>query len=78
MLMTYLHCFLLLIMQINIKEYLSPKHPIINFSIEEEKDGCLPFLDVNIFVKTRNLQLTSKKKCFNASKELGNSPTLFR
>ena len=46
--MTYLHCFLLLIMQI-IKEYLSSKHPNINFSIEREKDSCLPFLDVNIF-----------------------------
>ena len=31
------------------KEYLSSKHPNINFSIEKEKDGCLPFLDVNIF-----------------------------
>ena len=31
------------------KEYLSPKHPKINFSIEKDKDDCLPFLDVNIF-----------------------------
>ena len=31
------------------KEYLSSKHPNINFSIEKEKDGCLPFLDLNIF-----------------------------
>ena len=31
------------------KEYLSSKHPNINFSIEKEKDSCLPFLDVNIF-----------------------------
>ena len=31
------------------KEYLSSKHPNINFSIEKEKDDCLPFLDVNIF-----------------------------
>ena len=31
------------------KEYLSSKHPNINFSIEKEKDGCLPFLDVKIF-----------------------------
>ena len=30
------------------KEYLSSKHPKINFSIEKEKNGCLPFLDVNI------------------------------
>ena len=28
---------------------MSSKHPNINFSIEKEKDGCLPFLDVNIF-----------------------------
>ena len=25
------------------KEYMSSKHPIINFSIEKEEDGCLPF-----------------------------------
>ena len=31
------------------KEYLSSKHPNINFSIEKEKDSCLPFLDINIF-----------------------------
>ena len=31
------------------KEYLSSKHLNITFSIEKEKDGCLPFLDVNIF-----------------------------
>ena len=31
------------------KEYLSSKHLNINFSIEKEKDGCLTFLDVNIF-----------------------------
>ena len=31
------------------KEYLSSKHLNINFSIEKEKDSCLPFLDVNIF-----------------------------
>ena len=41
------------------KEYLPSKHSNINFSIEKEKHGCLPFLDVNIFLKTRNLQLTS-------------------
>ena len=28
------------------KEYLSSKHPNINFSIEKEKGGCLPFLDI--------------------------------
>ena len=31
------------------KEYLLSKHPKIKFSIEKEKDGCLPFLDVDIF-----------------------------
>ena len=31
------------------KEYLSSKHPNINFSIEKKKDSCLPFLDVKIF-----------------------------
>ena len=31
------------------KEYLSSKHPNRKFSIEKEKVGCLPFLDVNIF-----------------------------
>ena len=30
-------------------EYLSSKHPNINFSVEKEKDSCSPFLDVNIF-----------------------------
>ena len=44
------------------KEYLSSKHPNINFSIEKDKDGCLPFLDVNIFVRTRNLRLTFTEK----------------
>ena len=31
------------------REYLSSKHPNINFSIEKEEDGRLPFLDINIF-----------------------------
>ena len=39
------------------KEYLSSKH--LNISRENEKDLCLPFLDVNFFVKTESLQLTS-------------------
>ena len=43
------------------KEYLSSKHPNISF-LYREKDGCLHFLDVNIFVKTKNLQLTSSEK----------------
>ena len=45
------------------KEYLSSKHPNIKFSIEKEEDGCLPYLDINIFfAKTINLQLTSIEK----------------
>ena len=48
MLMRYLHCFLLLIMQINLRS-MSFKHINKKFSIGKEKDGCLPFLDVNIF-----------------------------
>ena len=31
------------------KEHLSYKHPNIKFSIEKEEDGCLLFLNVNIF-----------------------------
>ena len=31
------------------REHLSSKYPNINFSIEKEKDGCLPFSDANIF-----------------------------
>ena len=29
---------------------MSSKHPKINFSIEKEKDGCLPFLDVGVYM----------------------------
>ena len=32
-----------------LKKYLSSKHPNINFSLEKENDGCLSFLDINIF-----------------------------
>ena len=32
-----------------IREYLLSKHLNIKFSIEKEEDGCLPFLDINIF-----------------------------
>ena len=35
------------------KEYLSSKHPHINFPIEKEEDGCLPFLGVNIFLENK-------------------------
>ena len=44
------------------KEYLSSKHHNKNFSVEKEKDGCLPFLDVTFFVKRRNFQLPSIEK----------------
>ena len=44
------------------KEHLWSKHPNIKFSIENKKDGSLPFLHVNIFAKPRNLQLTSIEK----------------
>ena len=36
------------------KEYLSSKHPNTKFSIEKEKDGCLPYLDINIFFCENN------------------------
>ena len=32
-------------------EYLSSKHPNTKFSIEKEEDGCLPYLDINIFLR---------------------------
>ena len=35
------------------KEYLSSRHPNINFSIEKKEGGCLPFLDVNIFLENK-------------------------
>ena len=44
------------------KEHLWSKHPNITFSIENKKDGSLPFLHVNIFAKPRNLQPTSIEK----------------
>ena len=31
------------------KNHFSSKHPNINFSLEKENDGCLSFLDINIF-----------------------------
>ena len=33
----------------NFKKYLSSKHSKINFLLEKENDGCLSFLDINIF-----------------------------
>ena len=48
------------------KEYLSSKHPNINFSIEKEKDGCLPCLDVNIFRENWKFATnTDRKKTFS-------------
>ena len=49
------------------KEYLSSKHPNINFSIEKEKDGCLPFLDV-IILRENEKFVTNvyRKKTFSA------------
>ena len=31
------------------REYLSSNDPYLNFSRDKEEDGCLPFLDINIF-----------------------------
>ena len=48
------------------KEYLSSKHPNINFSTEKEKDGCLLFLDVNIFRKNEKFATNVyRKKTFS-------------
>ena len=47
-LITSLHCFLLLIMQMNLKS-MSSKHLTITVIIDKEKDSWLPFLYVNIF-----------------------------
>ena len=33
----------------NFKKYLSSKHPNINFLLQKVHDGCLPFLNINIF-----------------------------
>ena len=48
-------------------EYLSSEHPNIKFSIEKE-DGCLPFLDSNIF--RENDKFTTniyRKKAFSSA-----------
>ena len=44
------------------REYLSSNHPNIKFSLEKEKDGCLPFYMLTFFVKIINLQLSSIEK----------------
>ena len=61
--MIYLYCFLLLIIQINLG---SICHLNIKFSIEKEEDGCLPFLDVNIFRENDKFATNVyRKKTFN-------------
>ena len=48
------------------KEDLSSKHPNINFSMEKEKDGCLPFLDVTIFCENEKFATNiCRKKTFS-------------
>ena len=48
------------------KEYVSSKHPNINCSIVTEIDGCLSFLDVNIFHENEKLTTNVyRKKTFS-------------
>ena len=48
------------------KKYLSPKYPNINFSLEKENEGCLSFLDVNIFYeKGKFVTNVYRKKTFS-------------
>ena len=48
------------------KEYLPSKHLNIIFSIEKEKDGSLPFLDVNIFCENEKFATNVyRKKTFS-------------
>ena len=54
-----------------VKENFSSKHPNISFSIEKEKDGCLPIVDVNIFLEKKNLQLT----CIEERSSVGFTPS---
>ena len=44
------------------RECLTSKHPNIKFSIEKEKDGCLPFVDVNIFRENENFATNVYRK----------------
>ena len=44
------------------KKHLSFKHPNINFSIQKEKDGCLPFLDDNIFCENEKFATNVYRK----------------
>ena len=48
------------------KEHLSSKHSNINFSIDKEKDGSLPFLDVNFFRENEKFAINVyRKKTFS-------------
>ena len=48
------------------REYLSSKHPNINFSIEKGEDGFLPFLDINIFCEDDKFATNDyRKKTFS-------------
>ena len=51
--MTHFYCFPLLMMQ-KFKEYLSSKHPNMNFLLEKGNDGRLPFLNIIVFVRKGN------------------------
>ena len=44
------------------RQYLSSKHPNINFSIEKQEDGCLPFLDINTFCENDKLATNVYRK----------------
>ena len=44
------------------QEYLSSKHPNINVSVEKNEDGCLLFLDVNIFCENEKFAVMSVEK----------------
>ena len=48
------------------REYLSSKHPNIKFSIEKDQDGCLPFLDINLFCDNQKFATNVyRKKTFS-------------
>ena len=44
------------------KEYLSSKHANIIVSLEKEKYGCLPFLDINIFHENKKFATNVYRK----------------
>ena len=44
------------------KECFSSKHPKRNFSIEKEKNSCLPFVDVNVFCENQESATNLYKK----------------